>query len=93
MNEEEEDVIVVVHAYGGVPSSHAITGLERASRVRDGKRGGVVDLVFVGEPLVEEGGESIGTTLLEGLGEKGAPEDAKEEVSNSRSAFKTHIGL
>lgn len=75
----EEDVVLVMHAYGAVPGCQAVTaGLEHAGRVIEGKVGGVTGLVFICGWLVKEG-ESIESTML-GLGEKALPEYAELEV-------------
>ena len=82
---EEEDVVVVMHSYGAVPGCQAVQGLGSARRTKEGKRCGIVSLVFVGGLLVEEG-ESIESTLL-GLGEKELPEYAKKEASTLNLLF------
>jgi hypothetical protein len=45
--ESERDVIVVMHAYGGIPGSEALYGLGKLDRERRGLKGGVVRLVFI----------------------------------------------
>lgn len=41
------DVIVVLHAYAGIPGGEALRGLGKADRQQRGLRGGVVRLVFI----------------------------------------------
>ena len=74
----EEDIILVMHSYGAVPGCQAVAGLERSFEVKEGKRGGLTSLVFIGGLLVEEG-ESISSTML-ALGEKALPEYAENKV-------------
>lgn len=45
--DQEHDVVVVVHSYGGVPGCEAIKGFTRADQVAKGKKGGVVKLLFI----------------------------------------------
>jgi hypothetical protein len=42
-----QEVILVMHAYGGLPGGEALWGLGRAERAQRGLRGGVVRLVFI----------------------------------------------
>ena len=73
-----KEVILVMEYSGAVPGCQAITSLELSSRMKEGKRGGVVSLVFVGGLLVDEG-ESLESTMV-GLGEKVLPEYTGAEV-------------
>jgi surfactin synthase thioesterase subunit len=45
--EQEHDVVVVVHSYGGVPGCEAIRGFTKEDQEAQGKKGGVVKLLFV----------------------------------------------
>jgi pimeloyl-ACP methyl ester carboxylesterase len=42
-----QDVILVMHAYGGLPGGEALWGLGRDERAQRGLRGGVIRLVFI----------------------------------------------
>ncbi len=42
-----QEVILVMHAYGGLPGGEALWGLGRAERAQRGLRGGVIRLVFI----------------------------------------------
>ena len=42
-----QDVILVMHAYGGLPGGEALWGLGRGERAQRGLRGGVIRLVFI----------------------------------------------
>ncbi|KEF51510.1 uncharacterized protein A1O9_12427 [Exophiala aquamarina CBS 119918] len=44
--DEGKDVLLVVHSYGGVVGSEAVQGLDKASREKAGKKGGVSHLYF-----------------------------------------------
>jgi hypothetical protein len=41
------DVILVMHAYGGLPGGEALYGLGKGEREQRGLRGGVIRLVFI----------------------------------------------
>ena len=58
-----KDILVLAHSYGGIPAGGAARGLSKTSRVRDGKSGGVIGLIYMCAHLVPEG-----TTVLEYLG-------------------------
>lgn len=49
INNEAKSVVVVAHSYGGMVATDALggLGLGRAERARDGKPGGVVDLIYM----------------------------------------------
>lgn len=87
----EEDVVLVMHAYGAVAGSQAVAAfagrLERGGRVKEeeegkmmggGGGGGVRSLVLIGGWIVEEG-ESIMSTM-KALGEEGMPGYVEVEV-------------
>jgi pimeloyl-ACP methyl ester carboxylesterase len=50
-----EDVILVLHGYGGLPGGEALRGLGKAEREQNGLRGGVIRLVFLMSWLAVEG--------------------------------------
>ncbi|KAE9967015.1 hypothetical protein BLS_001101 [Venturia inaequalis] len=52
---EENDVVVVMHSYGGFPGSAACKGMSKEDRVKEGMKGGVVHLVYIASFAVEEG--------------------------------------
>ena len=53
--ESGKEVIVVMHAYGGIPGGEALQGLGKIDRERMGLRGGVNRLVFIMSCLAREG--------------------------------------
>ncbi|KAK2750322.1 hypothetical protein FQN57_003802 [Myotisia sp. PD_48] len=55
VEDEEKNVVLVCHSYGGMPGSAAATGLSKTKRIQDGKQGGVLGLIYVGAFLVPEG--------------------------------------
>jgi len=61
--EQEHDVVVAVHSYGGVPGCDAIKGFTRADQEAKGKKGGVVKLLFICAFALPEG-----MSLMDGLG-------------------------
>ncbi|KIW98634.1 uncharacterized protein Z519_00295 [Cladophialophora bantiana CBS 173.52] len=46
IEEQEKDVLLVVHSYGGIVGNEAVKGLDKASRERQGKKGGVSHIYF-----------------------------------------------
>ena len=45
--DQEHDVIIAVHSYGGIPGCEAIKGFTKADQEAKGKKGGVVKLLFI----------------------------------------------
>ena len=44
--DEDKDVLLVAHSYGGVPSTESIKGMSKAARERDGYKNGIVGIVY-----------------------------------------------
>ena len=63
-----KDVVLICHSYGGVPGGAAAYGLSKTSRAKEGRRGGVIGLIYMCGFLITEG-----SSLLETLGGKHAP--------------------
>lgn len=53
--ESGNDVIVVMHSYGGLPGGEALQGLGKREREQRGLRGGVIRLVFIMSWMAREG--------------------------------------
>ncbi|KAF8205333.1 Alpha/Beta hydrolase protein [Mycena galopus ATCC 62051] len=49
------DVVLVAHSYGGVVAGEAAKGLARSVRAQEGKKGGIVRIVFVAAVVPREG--------------------------------------
>lgn len=49
------DVVLVMHSYGGIPGSVAAHGLDKVQRMKEGRQGGVLGLIFVSGFVVGEG--------------------------------------
>ncbi|KAF2877482.1 Alpha/Beta hydrolase protein [Massariosphaeria phaeospora] len=45
--DEDKDILLLAHSYGGTPASESIKGLSKAEREKAGKKGGVVRLGFM----------------------------------------------
>lgn len=63
LEEEQRDVVVLAHSYGGVVAGGAVKGLDYPTRSAQGKTAGVVGLIYVAGNITL-GGES----LLEAIG-------------------------
>jgi pimeloyl-ACP methyl ester carboxylesterase len=62
------EVIVVMHSYGGLPGSEATKGLSKEDRAKDGKKGGVTRLIYITAFALPEG-----VSLMSAGGGKVAP--------------------
>lgn len=50
-----QEIMVVAHSYGGIPSSQAVEGLDLASRKAAGKSGGVFHIFYMAAFMIPEG--------------------------------------
>ena len=57
---EGKCVILVMHSYGGVAGTNAVSGLEATARMRNGEKGGVIHCLFLSAFLVPKGSSLIG---------------------------------
>lgn len=73
---DEKEVVVIAHSYGGIPAGGAARGLSKTTRQQDGKKGGVLGMVYLAAFVVSEG-----TSLLEYVGGKHAPYLIADQVS------------
>ncbi|MCJ1247408.1 hypothetical protein MMC30_004622 [Trapelia coarctata] len=55
IEQQGKEVVVVMHSYGGMPGSVASAGLGKTQLAHQGKRGGVVGLVFISGFVLQEG--------------------------------------
>jgi hypothetical protein len=63
INEEGKEVIVVMHSFGGMVGTESITeDMSKNNRAREGKKGGVVKLLYICAFLLHKG-ESLATPL------------------------------
>ena len=53
--DDGNEVVVLLHSYGGLPGSAAMKGLGTNDRLREGKKGGVKRLVYVSSYVLMEG--------------------------------------
>ncbi|KAK7977013.1 hypothetical protein PG988_004503, partial [Apiospora saccharicola] len=63
-----EELVVVAHSYGGIPTAGAVQGLSVAERAREGKKGGVLMVVHMAAFAVP-----VGTSLRDNLPDKAYP--------------------
>lgn len=73
--EEGKDIFVLNHSYGGIPGGAAAHGLSKVALQSQGKRGGVVGLVYMSAFVVPEG-----LSLVEYLGGQHPPYLQKDQV-------------
>lgn len=53
--EQGQDVVVVMHSYGGFAGSAALIGLSKQEREKEGQLGGVTSLVYLAAWMLEPG--------------------------------------
>ena len=68
IEEEGKDVILLCHSYGGIPGGGAAHSLSKSARMQQGKKGGVVGLIYISAFVVPEG-----MSLVNYLGGKHPP--------------------
>jgi hypothetical protein len=73
------DVVVVMHSYGGIPGSAACKGMSKEDRIKEGKKGGVIKLVYIASFALPEGANLSGGTGTK-EGEQGLAEWCIPEV-------------
>lgn len=74
-------LVLVMHDTGAVSGIQAAVSLTRTQRLREGKKGGIISMVFINGILVGEG-KSVESTRKD-LGEPALPQYAKVDVSSS----------
>lgn len=57
--ERGSEVLLLMHSYGGIPGAAAAKGLSISERQADGKRGGVVGLLFISAFVMNEGDSMV----------------------------------
>ena len=51
---QEQDVVFVLHSYGGWPGNRAVKGLNKKSRQKDDKKTGIVEVIFIAAFLLPD---------------------------------------
>lgn len=59
--DEGRDIVIVTHSYGGVPGTEAAKGLAKVDREAEGKKGGVIRLVYLTSIVPAVGGSLVST--------------------------------
>lgn len=59
--DEGRDIVILTHSYGGVPGTEAAKGLAKSDREAEGKKGGVIRLVYLTSIVPPVGGSLIST--------------------------------
>ena len=49
------DIVVVLHSYAGIPGGGAVRGLSKKTRAEEGKKGGIVGVIWLAALLLPEG--------------------------------------
>ncbi|RMZ83536.1 hypothetical protein DV738_g1083, partial [Chaetothyriales sp. CBS 135597] len=66
--DQGKDVLLVLHSYGGVVGSEAVKGLDKATREKEGLKGGISHLYFCSAFIIPEN-----VSISEALGNKPLP--------------------
>jgi pimeloyl-ACP methyl ester carboxylesterase len=53
--DQANEVVLVMHSYGGVPGSAAVEGLSKSDREKKGLKGGVIRLVYLAAIVLDVG--------------------------------------
>lgn len=61
---EGKEVIIVMHSYSGIPGTESVKGLARKDLAAQGKKGGVIGLIYMTSFLIAAG-ESVASILGE----------------------------
>ncbi|KAL9624613.1 MAG: hypothetical protein Q9160_001278 [Pyrenula sp. 1 TL-2023] len=80
--EAGKNVVVVPHSYGGIPAGCGARGLAASAREKEGKKGGVLGLIYMTSFVVPEG-----STLLEFMGGKHPPYVQENSPSEGLSSI------
>ncbi|KAJ6544128.1 hypothetical protein B0H19DRAFT_1238657 [Mycena capillaripes] len=62
INDEQKEVVLFCHSYGGIPGSQSVNGLERSKREKAAQKGGILKVFYLSAVLPREG-ESLLQTL------------------------------
>lgn len=60
LDESGNDVVLLVHSYGGIPASGGSYGLSKKSREKQGKTTGVLGMIYMSAFVVPEGQSLVG---------------------------------
>lgn len=66
VEDENKDVVLAVHSLGGISGCQTVNGLEKSKRLKEGKQGGVVQVLFIAALVVKQNQE-LGDALEGGL--------------------------
>lgn len=62
--DEGKDVVLIAHSYGGIPATESTKGLSKEERLKQGKKGGLVQLAYM-TCLVPAVGQSAAVVLAD----------------------------
>lgn len=63
LEEQQRDIVILAHSYGGVVAGGAAKGLDKPSRIAQGQHAGIIGLIYVAGNITLEG-----ECLLEAVG-------------------------
>lgn len=84
--DEDKDIVLVAHSYGGVPVTQSTKGLSKKERESSGKKGGIVRIAYM-TCLTPALGKSAADILA------GVPEEHKVNTPVDVSHFHSHFLL
>ena len=64
VEQQQKDVVLFCHSYGGWPGSRAVRGWDKPTREKDGKKGGVVEMIVMAAFLPEQNANASYYSML-----------------------------
>lgn len=58
--DEGRELVVVAHSYGGVVTSCAVDGLTKSARIKAGKPGGIIKIIYLAAFVLDKGQSLLG---------------------------------
>lgn len=64
VDDQHQDVILVLHSYGGWPGSRAVKGFDKETREKQGKKNSIVEVVFIAAFLLPDNAKTAQYSYL-----------------------------
>ena len=84
---EGNDIVMVMHSYGGECGGQAVMGLTKAERKREGKKGGIIGLIYMTAFMIPRG-RSL-TDAMGGVLPRWITLDVRLLITQTHSSFST----
>jgi hypothetical protein len=57
--DQGKDIVLIAHSYGGIPASESVKGYSKEARAKEGKKGGVVRILYTTCLVPREGQSAL----------------------------------